>query len=86
MSTCGNCGEALDPRWKFCIVCGTAVTPTQTELIPSVIRLDDALADDEPDDIPPKKKADVAVVLGVVVAIVGVVLIIAVAIVVFGRR
>jgi hypothetical protein len=86
MSTCGNCGEALDPRWKFCIVCGSPVTPTQKETIPSVIRLDDVLADDEPDELPPKKKADVAVIVGILVAIGGVALIVAVAIAVFSQR
>ncbi len=24
MSTCGGCGAALNPAWKFCIRCGTS--------------------------------------------------------------
>ena len=37
MAECSNCGAKLDPAWKFCINCGTAVTPTA---IPSAIRPD----------------------------------------------
>jgi hypothetical protein len=35
MAECSNCGATLDPAWKFCIHCGTAVSA-----IPSAIRPD----------------------------------------------
>jgi len=27
MSTCANCGEQLDPEWKFCVFCGAPAIP-----------------------------------------------------------
>jgi len=27
MATCANCGEKLDPEWKFCVFCGAPAAP-----------------------------------------------------------
>ena len=27
MSTCANCGQQLDPEWKFCVFCGQPSAP-----------------------------------------------------------
>ena len=99
MGKCTNCDAALDPGWKFCIACGEAVGPTdegavtpgsgaqadsvaEAEPIPAAIR-PDAPSDDEP---LPHKRVDVALVLGIVMAVGGSVLIIIVAIVLFSPR
>jgi hypothetical protein len=93
MGKCTNCGAALDPSWKFCIVCGKPVgTPredgtlaptaiTTPEPIPSAIRPDADL--DEPTL---RKRVDVALIVGIVMAIGGGVLIILVAIALFSPR
>ena len=99
MGKCANCEATLDPGWKFCIACGEAVGPTdegavtpgsgaqadsvaEAEPIPAAIR-PDAPSDDEP---LPHKRVDVALVLGIVMAVGGSVLIIVVAIVLFSPR
>lgn len=99
MGKCTNCDAALDPGWKFCIACGEAVGPTDedaatpgsgaqagsitvAEPIPAAIR-PDAPSDDEP---MLRKRVDVALVLGIVMAVGGSVLIIIVAIVLFSPR
>ena len=99
MGKCTNCEATLDPGWKFCIACGEAVGPTdedaatpessadaepsvEAEPIPSAIR-PDALSDDEP---LPRKRVDVALLLGIVMAVGGGVLIIIVAIALFSPR
>lgn len=28
MATCATCSGELKPEWRFCVYCGTAVTPT----------------------------------------------------------
>jgi len=28
MATCATCSAELNPAWRFCVYCGTAVTPT----------------------------------------------------------
>jgi hypothetical protein len=93
MGKCTNCGAALDPGWKFCIACGEAVRPaaeddtasahpaSTPEPIPSAIRPDES--DDEPI---PRKRADAALVFGIVMAVGGVVLIILVAVALFSPR
>lgn len=98
MATCANCGVSLDPAWKFCIMCGTAVamrgnepaaapSPPRAEWIPAAIRpVNLALDDDLDDEIPPPKKFDVALVFGIAMAAGGVVLIIAVAVALFAPR
>lgn len=41
MAECSNCGATLDPAWKFCIHCGTAVASAASPAaIPSAIRPD----------------------------------------------
>lgn len=85
MGKCANCGATLDPGWKFCITCGERVSaddvaPTIREPIPSAIR------PDEPDEPLPKKRPDVAVLVGVIMAVGGGVLIILVAIALFSPR
>lgn len=27
MSTCANCGDQLDPEWRFCVFCGAPAIP-----------------------------------------------------------
>jgi uncharacterized OB-fold protein len=87
MGKCTNCGAALDPEWKFCIACGEPVPVTvedgvaaSREPIPSAIR------PDEPDEPRSRKRPDVAVLVGVVMAVGGGVLIILVAIILFSPR
>jgi hypothetical protein len=94
MGKCTNCGAALDPSWKFCVTCGTAVVLTEStpageapgaaipEPIPAAIR-PIAESDDEP---VPRKRPDIAVIVGVVMALGGGVLIILVAIALFSPR
>ena len=36
MATCATCSGELNPEWRFCVFCGTAVSPTA---------VDDAAAD-----------------------------------------
>jgi uncharacterized membrane protein YvbJ len=98
MGKCANCGVSLDPAWKFCIMCGTAVatrdneaaapsSPPHAERIPAVIRpVNLALDEDLDDEIPTRKKLDVALIFGIAMAAGGVVLIIAVAIALFTPR
>lgn len=98
MGTCANCGKTLEPGWKFCIHCGTPLaksteptaigtgpgTGTGTggpaQPVPSAIRPGDD------DDLPPAKKRDVALILGVALGVGGLVLIIVVAVAVFSPR
>ena len=68
MAVCENCGESLDPRWKFCIHCGAkaeaaAVAPAPA-VIPAAIRPEDAAA-------PPKRRLDWQLGLGLAFAIIG---------------
>lgn len=89
MGNCTNCGAALEPGWKFCVACGHAVamphddgTPPTPEPIPSAIR-PPAVSGDE---ALPRKRVDVALIVGIVMAIGGGVLIILVAIALFSPR
>ncbi|CAN5408321.1 hypothetical protein BH10ACT4_BH10ACT4_11520 [soil metagenome] len=92
MGKCTSCGAALDPNWKFCVSCGTAVVAAEgtvdeaataiPEPIPAVIR-PIAESDDEP---VPRTRPDIAVIVGVVMALGGGVLIILVAIALFSPR
>lgn len=38
MSACVSCSTALDPLWKFCVDCGTAVVAGGSITIPGAIR------------------------------------------------
>lgn len=31
MATCATCSGELQPEWRFCVYCGTAVTPTAVD-------------------------------------------------------
>ncbi|MBU1589455.1 MAG: DUF4190 domain-containing protein [Actinobacteria bacterium] len=31
MATCATCSGELRPEWRFCVFCGTAVTPTAVD-------------------------------------------------------
>ena len=31
MATCATCSGELHPEWRFCVYCGTAVTPTAVD-------------------------------------------------------
>ena len=93
MGKCRNCGVTLDPAWKFCIACGQAVSQAENDIaiaepasarepIPSAIR---QVA--EPDDEPvPRRRADIAVIFGIAMAVGGAVLIILVALALFTPR
>ncbi|MES2094371.1 MAG: zinc ribbon domain-containing protein [Actinomycetota bacterium] len=81
MGNCANCGAELDPGWKFCISCGHAVE-TQHEPIPSAIRPPAVSGD----DAVPRKRVDVALLVGIVMAVGGGVLIILVAVALFSSR
>ena len=76
MAVCENCGESLDPRWKFCIHCGAAVvqaeTPAPTAIpvaIPAAIRPEDAAP-------PRKRRLDWQLGLGLAFAVIGVAMIV----------
>ncbi len=85
MGECVNCGRALDPHWKFCIYCGTAVPAADGETrpeIPSAIRpptfegtVAEADFDAEPDPRQ-KRRIDVPLIIGIALGIAGVTLII----------
>ncbi len=81
MGNCTNCGAELDPGWKFCIACGHAVG-APPEPIPSAIR-PPAVSGDE---AVPRKRVDVALLVGIVMAVGGGVLILLVAIALFSPR
>ncbi|MHC5797641.1 zinc-ribbon domain-containing protein [Lacisediminihabitans sp. FW035] len=99
MGKCTSCGAALDPGWKFCVTCGTAVVATEAargdeaatatststaipEPIPAVIRPITEF-DDEPVQ---RRRPDLAVIVGVIMALGGGVLIIVVAIALFSPK
>ncbi len=84
MGKCTSCGAALDPGWKFCIACGTAarvevvdgeVPPLAHEPIPAAIRPD---SDAEAATATRPRRPDLALILGIVLGIGGVLLIIVV--------
>lgn len=98
MGKCTSCGAELDPGWKFCVTCGTAVGPTQStpaneaaaatptaipEPIPAVIR---PIAEADEDEPVRPRRPDLAVIVGVVMALGGGVLIILVAIALFSPK
>lgn len=64
MAECGNCGAALDPRWKFCIHCGTRVQSQAAAPIPGAIRPADAAP-------PAKRRLDWHLGLGLTFAVIG---------------
>ena len=81
MAVCENCGESLDPRWKFCIHCGAAVvqaeTPAPTAIpvaIPAAIRPEDAAP-------PRKRRLDWQLGLGLAFAVIGIAMIVYVVVV-----
>lgn len=93
MANCANCGIVLEREWKFCVMCGTpvkavAVTPppvipvTPPPVIPAVFRHEAELDD----IVPQRKKLNIPVLVSVGVGVIGVVLIILVAIIVFMPR
>lgn len=101
MGTCANCGRTLEPGWKFCIHCGTPIAkstattstsgqstttkpaaPSVASAIPGAIRA----SDEGDDELPPAKKRDVALIVGVALGVGGLVLIIIVAVAVFSPR
>lgn len=91
MGHCANCGAALEAAWKFCIVCGTTTAPTVGVVIPGAIRPATATMseqDDEPDDAPAprRKKISLSLIIGSTIGVVGMVLIIYVATIVFESR
>ncbi|WP_309616084.1 hypothetical protein [Salinibacterium sp.] len=38
MAACVSCSTALDPRWKYCVDCGTPVAAVGPVTIPGAIR------------------------------------------------
>ena len=60
MAVCENCGESLEPRWKFCIHCGTRVQPA-------------AAVAQTPVDVasPPRRRLDWQLGLGIAFAVIG---------------
>jgi len=91
MGKCTNCGATLEPSWKFCIACGAALDQTDEPMTESITSPEPIPAAFRPiaesdDDIPVRKRLDVAVLVGVVVALGGGVLIIVVAIALFSPR
>jgi hypothetical protein len=99
-TSCANCRAPLDPAWKFCIYCGTAIpvpveqvspAPAGTAVpaaipaeIPAAIR--PAVAESLAADAPAKagRRLDVPLLIGIVLGSAGVVLIAYIAIVLFG--
>jgi uncharacterized membrane protein YvbJ len=72
MAVCENCGESLDPRWKFCIHCGAKVVQAETPAptaIPAAIRPEDAAP-------PRKRRLDWQLGLGLAFAVIGVAMIV----------
>lgn len=95
MGDCVNCGRELQPEWKFCIYCGTALLPRRPEVqIPSAIRPEpssgtgiDALnePDDEDLDLPRRKKRiDIPLTIGIALGVAGIALVVYMAIVLTG--
>jgi hypothetical protein len=85
MGKCANCGVSLDPAWNN--EAAAPSSPPHAEWIPAVIRpVNLALDEDLDDEIPTRKKLDVALIFGIAMAAGGVVLIIAVAIALFTPR
>ena len=81
MAVCENCGESLDPRWKFCIHCGAAVEAPQAvpaappaTAIPAAIRPEDAAP-------PRKRRVDWQLGLGLAFAVIGIAMIVYVVVV-----
>ncbi len=87
MGHCANCGAALEAAWKFCIVCGTTTAPGVGVVIPGAIRPATAPIS-EPDDgpAPRRKKINLSLIIGSTIGVVGMVLIIYVATIVFESR
>ena len=89
MPTCLSCGANLAPEWKYCIYCGAVaatVSPRRRGgrdeygvTIPPAIR-PDALAE------PPKTKLDIPLLIGIVLGLAGTVLIVYMAILLFGPK
>ncbi len=83
MAVCENCGESLDPRWKFCIHCGAKVEAVSAPaavaesapvaaaapVIPAAIRPEDAAP-------PRRRRLDWQLGLGLAFAIIGVAMIV----------
>lgn len=89
MPTCLSCGANLAPEWKYCIYCGAVaatVSPRRRSgrddngmTIPPAIR-PDAGAE------PAKTKLDVPLLIGIVLGLAGTVLIVYLAILLFGPK
>ena len=112
MGKCTGCGAALDPGWKFCIMCGEAIAPTaypakelgvapaeETPVDQTVTDMDASSSStpgpipaairpvvDSDDELVPRNRPDIAMIVGVVVALGGGLLIILVAIALFAPR
>ncbi len=77
MATCENCGRELGRPWKYCIHCGAPITADAG--IPGAIRPTDVAAT-------PGPRIDLPVVIGIAVAVAGLVLIVSLAIAVLGSH
>ncbi len=62
MGVCANCGGALGRAWKYCIYCGTTLSPAA--VIPGAIR---------PDAEPERRRSrlDVPLLVGIALAAAG---------------
>jgi len=68
MVVCTSCGRELEHAWKYCIYCGAALDPAAG--IPGAIR---------PEPAPARRGIDLPLLIGVVLAAVGVALVIGLA-------
>lgn len=89
MPTCLSCGANLAPQWKYCIYCGAVaatVSPRRRSgRDPSSVTVPPAI---RPDVIavPAKTKLDVPLLVGIMLGVAGTVLIVYMAILLFGPK
>lgn len=87
MGHCANCGAALEAAWKFCVICGTTTAPSVGVVIPGAIRPATAPISEQDDELAPRrKKINLSLIIGSTIGVVGMVLIIYVATIVFESR
>lgn len=94
MSNCVNCQAELQPEWKFCIYCGTAVAPARPvgeqtgegPKIPGAIRpnIDGPHPDHADLDHAPKRRLDIPLLVGILLGAAGIALVIYMVIVLNG--
>ena len=87
MGHCANCGAALEAAWKFCVICGTTTAPSVGVVIPGAIRpATPPISEQDDEPAPRRKKINLSLIIGSTIGVVGMVLIIYVATIVFESR